>query len=130
MRRGITIGKLEQLTVTPGEPAHEKKEVSEEDLAMLGGCLFDFHDLAAKIDRMAQANKATQRVIAVDIAAVSLPAVSLDDGPAIETESGDDIEAELEPFDDSAQADQIRDDFMMMEVPDCGGSIPGEHCSF
>jgi len=62
---GTTIGSLEQLTVVPGEKKHEKKQVSEQDLAMLGGCLFNFHDLAAEIDRMAQANKATQRVVAV-----------------------------------------------------------------
>ena len=126
---GITIGSLEQLTVTPGEKPREKKQVSEQDLALLGGCLFDFHDLAAEIDRAAQANKATQRVVAMDVAAVDLPPVSLDEGPAIETGSGDDVEAEIDPFDDSGQAEQIREMFQM-PVPDCGGSIPGEHCNF
>ena len=126
---GTTIGSLEQLTVVPGEKQREKKQVSEQDLAMLGGCLFDFHDLAAEVDRMAQANKATQRVVAVDVAAVDLPPVSLEEGPTIETESGDDIEAEIDPFDDPAQEEQIREMFEM-EVPDCGGSIPGEHCNF
>jgi len=125
---GTTIGKLEQLTVTPGEKAGDKKEVSEEDLALLGGCLFDFHDLAAEIDRMAQANKATQRVVAIDVAAVDLPPVSLDDGPAIETDNGDDVEAKIEPYDDPGQEEQIRDMFRM-PVPDCGGGIPGDHCS-
>ncbi|MCH8891246.1 MAG: FecR domain-containing protein, partial [Myxococcales bacterium] len=85
---GTTIGSLEQLTVMPGEKPREKKQVSEADLASLGGCLFDFHDLAAEIDRMTQANKATQRVVAMDVAAVDLPPVALDAGPAIETESG------------------------------------------
>ena len=126
---GTTIDRLEQLTVTPGEKARNKKQVSEEDLALLGGCLFDFHDLAAEIDRMAQANKATQRVVAIDVAAVDLPPVSLDDGPAIETESGDDLEVQIDPFDDPAQEEQIRKMFQM-PVPDCGGGIPGEHCNF
>ena len=34
---GTTIGGLEQLTVVPGEKVREKKEVSEQDLASLGG---------------------------------------------------------------------------------------------
>jgi hypothetical protein len=127
---GTTIGGLEQLTITPGEQEGEKTEVSEQDLAVLGGCLFDFHELAAKVDRMAQASKATERVAAVDVATVNLPQVSLEDGPAIETESGNDIEAEIEPFDDPGQAEEIRESFMGMEIPSCGGGIPGDHCDF
>lgn len=131
---GTTIGSLEQVTVMPGEQAGEKTKVDEQDLAALGGCLFNYHDLAAKIDRMSQADKATQRVVAVDVAAVDLPPVSLDEGPAIETESGDDVEADLDPFDDPAQEEQIREMFEEMNepppVPDCGGGIPGEHCNF
>ncbi|MBW2716231.1 MAG: FecR domain-containing protein [Deltaproteobacteria bacterium] len=128
---GTTIGRLEQLTITPGEKAGDKKEVTEEDLALLGGCLFDFHDIAAEIDRMAQANKATQRVVAVDIASVNLPPVSLEEGPTVETESGDDIEAQIDPFDDPSQEEQIRESFEppQMEVPDCG-PIPCEQGSF
>ncbi len=127
---GTTIGGLEQLTVVPGEKQREKKQVSEQDLAALGGCLFNFHDLAAKIDRMAQANKATQRVVAVDVAAVNLPPVSLDEGPAIETESGDDIEVELDPFDDPSQGDDIIDQGDdIIDPPDVPcDSFPGEAC--
>jgi hypothetical protein len=121
---GTTIGALEQLTVVPGEKVREKKEVSEQDLALLGGCLFDFHDLAAEIDRMAQANKATQRVVAIDVAAVDLPPVSLDEGPTIETDSGDPDEPVTQPFDDPAQEAEIRK--MMMDSP-CD-SFPGEQC--
>ena len=73
---------------------------------------------------MTQANKATQRMVAVDIAAVNLPPVSLDEGPAIETESGDDIEAELKPFDDATQGKEILDS--IMDEP-CD-SFPGEQC--
>jgi len=128
---GTTIGRLEQLTIAPGEQAREKKKLDEQELAALGGCLFDFHDLAAKIDRMNQEKRVAERVAAVDIAAAELPAVSLDEGPTIETESGDDIEAELDPFDDPSQEEQVRDAMEMdMEVPDCGGGIPGEHCNF
>jgi len=127
---GTTIGGLEQLSIVPGEKQRETKPVSEQDLAMLGGCLLDYHDLAARIDRMTQAEKATQRVVAVDVASIDLPPVSLDEGPEIETESGDDIEAELDPFDDPAQEAQIREMFEEMPVPDCGGGIPGEHCNF
>ena len=126
---GTTIDRFEQLTVVPGEKPRKKKQVSERDLAALGGCLFDFHDLAAEIDRMAQESKATERVVAMDVAAVDLPPVALDAGPAIETESGDDIEAELEPFDDASQEELIRE-FFTMEPPDCRGGFPGEHCSF
>jgi len=128
---GTTIGRLEQLTVTPGEKAGEKKAVTEEDLALLGGCLFDFHDIAAEIDRATQANKATQRMVAVDIASVDLPPVSLEEGPTIETESGNDIEAKIDPFDDPAQEEQIRESFEppQMEVPDCG-PIPCEQGNF
>jgi len=128
---GTTIGRLEQLTIAPGEQAREKKKLDEQELAALGGCLFDFHDLAAKIDRMNQEQRVAERVAAVDVAAAELPAVSLDEGPTIETESGDDIEAELDPFDDPSQEEQVRDAMEMdMEVPDCGGGIPGEHCNF
>jgi len=126
---GTTIGSLEQLTVAAGGQARETTKVDERDLAALGGCLFNFHELAAKIDRMGQEKKAAERVAAVDVASVDLPPVSLDDGPAIETGSGDDIEAEIDPFDDPRQEDQIRDSITDMEVPDCGGSVPGEHCS-
>jgi len=125
---GTTIGGLEQLTVVPGEKRREKKQVSEQDLAALGGCLFDYHDLAAEVDRMAQANKATQRVVAADVAAVDLPPVSIEEGPTIETESGDDLEAEIDPFDDPVQEEQIRE-AMEPEVPDCG-PIPCDHGNF
>jgi len=121
---GTTIGSLEQLTVVPGEKQGEKKQVSEQDLAALGGCLFDFHDLAAEIDRAAQATKATQRVVAVDVAAVDLPPVSLDEGPSIETESGDDIEAEIDPLDDPDQEEIIRES---LEPPIVCGDVPCEH---
>jgi hypothetical protein len=126
---GTTIGNLEQLTVVPGEKTREKTEVDEQDLAALGGCLFNYHDLAAEIDRMNQEKKAAERVVAVDVAAVDLPPVSLDEGPTIETENGDTIEAELDPFDDPAQEEIIREIFEP-EVPNCGGSTPGEHCNF
>jgi hypothetical protein len=126
---GTTIGDLEQLTIVPGEKVREKTSVEEQDLAALGGCLFNYHDLAAQIDRMSQEKKATERVVAVDVAAVDLPPVSLDEGPTIETESGDTIEAEIDPFDDPTQKDRIQEIFEP-EVPNCGGGIPGEHCSF
>ncbi len=122
---GTTIGSLEQLTVMPGEKPREKKQVSEADLASLGGCLFDFHDLAAQIDRMAQANKATQRVLAIDIAAVNLPPVALEVGTVIETESGNDIEVDLQPTDTNPR-------LLEPEMPppiDCGG-IPCDHGDF
>ena len=49
----------------------------------------------------------------------------------LETESGGNLEAEIEPFDDPAQAEQIREMLeMRVPPPDCGGGIPGEHCSF
>jgi hypothetical protein len=70
---------------------------------------------------MAQADKATQRVAAVDVAAVDLPLVSLDEGPVIETDSGDDIEAEIDPFDDPAQEEIIRDRIDPDPPPPCGG---------
>jgi hypothetical protein len=124
---GTTIDGLEQLTVVPGEKRREKKQISERDLALLGGCLLDFHDLAAELDRMTQASKTTQRVVAVDVAAVDLPLVSLDEGPTIETETNDDVEVEIDPLDDKGQEEYIREIFTM-EVPDCVG-IPGEHCS-
>jgi hypothetical protein len=127
---GTTIGSLEQLTIMPGEQAREKTKADEQDLATLGGCLFNFHDLAVQIDRVSQENKTAKRVAAVDVAAVDLPPVSLDQGPAIETESGDDIEVELDPLDDPAQEEQVRKAIMDMGVAECGGSIPGEHCSF
>ena len=120
---GTTIDRLEQLTVTPGEKARDKKQVSEEDLALLGGCLFDFHDLAAEIDRMAQANKATQRVVAIDIAAVDLPPVSLNGRPVIDTDSGNDIEVELEPTDTNPRPPEPP------PVIDCGG-FPCDHGDF
>ena len=118
---GTTIGSLEQLTLVPGEQTREKTILDEQDLAALGGCLFNFHDLAAKIDRMGQEKKAADRVAAVDVAAVNLPPVSLDEGPAIETERGDDIEVELDPFDDPSQGDDI------INPPLCD-SFPGEQC--
>jgi len=120
---GTTIGGLEQLTVVPGEEPREKKQVSEQDLAMLGGCLFDFHDLAAQIDRMTQANKATQRVVALDVAAVDLPPVSGYDAPAVETESGGDtdIEVDLQPTDTNPRPPEPPEPPMI----DCGG-IPCE----
>jgi hypothetical protein len=133
---GTTIGSLEQLTVVPGEKQREKKAVSEQDLAMLGGCLFDFHDLAAEVDRMAQANRATQRVVAVDIAAVELPPVSLDEGNRFDPGSEDPPEPELDPFDDPSQEEEIFDPpepcGVSCEPPppiDCGG-FPCEQGSF
>ena len=126
---GTTIGSLEQLTVVPGEKKRAKVQLSERDLAALGGCLFDFHDLAAEIDRMAQENKATERVVAMDVAAVDLPPVALDGEPAIETESGDDIEVKLEPFDDASQEELIQE-LLTPKIPDCRGGFPGDHCSF
>jgi len=127
---GTTIGRLEQLTIAPGEQAREKKTVDEQELAELGGCLFNFHDLAAQIDRRSREQKTAERVAAVDVAAVDLPPVSLDEGPAIETESGDDVEVELDPFDDPKQEQEIENSIMEMEPPDCGGGIPGDHCNF
>ncbi len=127
---GTTIGALEQLTVAPTGAPREKQQVSEQDLALLGGCLFDFHDIAAQIDRTAQANRATERVVAVDVAAVELPPVSIDAGPAIETtKGGEGVDVVLDPFDDPSQEEQLRETFEL-EVPDCGGGIPGEHCNF
>jgi hypothetical protein len=133
---GTTIGSLEQLTVVPGEQEREKKKVDEQDLAALGGCLVNFHDLAAQIDRASQEKKAAARVAAVDVAAVDLPPVSLEEGLATEAEIDEDIEVELDPLDDPAQEEEIRemimdmDMDMDMDVPDCGGSIPGDHCNF
>jgi hypothetical protein len=134
---GTTIGSLEQLTVVPGEQARKKTTVDEQDLAALGGCLVNFHDLAAQIDRASQEKKSAARVAAVDVAAVDLPPVSLDVAPAIETETEtgtDDIEVELDPLDDPAQEEEIREaimeEMMDYEPPDCGGSVPGDHCNF
>jgi len=126
---GTTIGALEQLKLVPDGKQHETKPVTEQELAMLGGCLLDFHDLAAKIDRLSEAEKATQRVVAVDVATVDLPPVSLDEGPQVETENDNDIEAQIQPFDDPSQEEQIREMLEEMPVPDCGG-IPGDHCNF
>jgi hypothetical protein len=134
---GTTIGSLEQLTVVPGEQAREKMKVDEQDLAALGGCLVNFHDLAAQIDRTSQEKKSAARVAAVDVAAVDLPPVSLDVAPEIETDTDtgtDDIEVELDPLDDPAQEEEIREaimeEMMDYEQPDCGGSTPGDHCNF
>ncbi len=128
---GTTIGGLEQLTVVPGEKQRDKKSVDEQELAQLGGCLFDFHELAARIDRAAQESKSTDRIVAIDVAVADLPPVSLEEGPSIETESGDDLDAEINPFDDSSQEELIRESLAPdTDIPDCGGGIPGEHCDF
>lgn len=127
---GTTIGRLEQLTVVPGEQAREKKQVDEQDLAALGGCLVNFHDLAAQIDRASQEKKVAARVAAVDVAAVDLPPVSLEEGPATEVETSEEVEVELDPLDDPAQEEKILESIMELEPPDCGGGIPGDHCNF
>jgi len=129
---GTTIGALEQLTVAPSGAPREKRQVSEQELTQLGGCLLDFHEIAVQVDRMAQANRATQRVVAIDVAAVELPPVSIEEAaPVAETESEEtvEVEVELDPFDDPAQEEIIREMFEP-EVPDCGGGIPGDHCNF
>ncbi|MGE4609552.1 MAG: FecR domain-containing protein [Myxococcota bacterium] len=127
---GTTIGSLEQLTVVPGENQREAKQIKEQDLAALSGCLADFHDLAVTIDRASQEKQTVERVAAVDVAAVDLPPVSLDNGPAIETESGNDIDPQLDPFDDPSQAEAILEETMEMQVPLCGDNSPGERCGF
>ena len=50
------------------------------------------------------------------------------EGPTIETESGDDIEAELDPFDDPTNEDQVREMLEDMGGEDNCGSFPGEQC--
>jgi hypothetical protein len=132
---GTTIGSLEQLTVVPGEKPREKKEISEQDLAVLGGCLFDYHELAAEVDRMAQANKVTQRVLAVDVASVDLPPISFG-APAFETLPDDPPDqpplTPLDPFDPDDLPDDFDafDAFGFGEVPGCPSGIPCDHGGF
>jgi hypothetical protein len=126
--KGTTIGGLEQLRIAPGATQFETASVSEQELARLGGCLIDFHELAARIDRATQESRAIDRAIAVDVAAADLPPVSVEDGPAIDDgDSGGDLDAELEPFDDQSQEELIRESLTPDDSSGCG-AIPGEHC--
>jgi hypothetical protein len=135
--KGTTIGDLEQLTIVPGERAQSVKQLNQQQIDELSGCLLDFHDLALNADRLPQENRATERVLAVDIAAVLLPPVAQEAAEAaaapVETGADPETEVELNPTDDRDQEKEITDDLMMMDVPPseppCGG-IPGEHCGF
>jgi hypothetical protein len=129
---GTTIGSLEQLTVMPGEQQRKTKRIKEQDLAVLGGCLFNFHDLAAEIDRMGQEKEATVRVALADAAELDQPPVSADNSPATKKKKGGDTETNngpditdpadiIYPFDVPSQEEEILESIM----PDY--EIPSEH---
>ena len=141
---GTTIGDLEQLTVVPGERQQPVKQLSQQQIDELSGCLLDFHDVALKVDRSSQETRAARRLVAVDVAAAE--ALSFEySGPTIILEGGIDtvteVEVELSPTDDSDQEKQILENQIVEDmlpptppetpddIPDCGG-IPGEQCGF
>lgn len=124
---GTTIDALEQLTLMPGE-THQKAQLTRQEVEALGGCLLDFHDLAADTDRIPQEGKVADRVFAVDISQVDLPPVA-SAAPTRDTDYTDpgDIDDPIDnPFPGNA------DDFSpdpRDELINCGG-VPCDHGNF
>jgi hypothetical protein len=129
--KGTTIGSLEQLTVVPGERRHKKVKVSEQQLAELGGCLLDFHDLAAATDRLTLEAKAADDLSLADVAGLDLlPPVSLgNESTSNEMQPDEDVDVELDPFDDPSQEEEVRK-MLEMEIPVPCDSFPGEQCNY
>jgi len=129
--KGTTIGRLEQLTVVRGQKAHKKIKISEQQLVELGGCLLDFHDLAAATDRLPLETKAADDLSLAEVAGIDLlPPVSLgNESTSSDLESYDDVDVELDPFDDPSQEEQVRE-MLEMEIPVPCDSFPGEQCNF
>jgi len=128
--KGTTIGSLEQLTVVRGQKARKKVKLTEQQLAELGGCLVDFHDLAAATDRVPFETKAADDLSLADVAGLDrLPPVSLgNESTSSELNSDDEVEVELDPFDDPSQEEQVRE-MLEMEIPVPCDSFPGEQCN-
>lgn len=124
---GTTIGPLEQFRASPGGPSRTEK-LTQEQVDEIGGCLLNFHEVAVAVDRMAQEEKAAERVAAIDAAAIENLQLGGGGGePPGDSGDGDGVEVELDPTETGNSVDDLLGPPMMI---DCSGGIPGEHCAF
>jgi hypothetical protein len=121
---------MKQVTILRGEGPSQPKEISRTELANLGGCLVDFHQVALADDRRATRRNTQDRMAMGDGEQMTL-VVSEEPPPAMvidEPGSNEDLvdpEDILDPSDAEEPPPSVSDDFPLPEP--CDG-IPGDAC--
>jgi hypothetical protein len=141
---------MEQVTILPGEAPSQPKQISRTELANLGGCLVNFHEVALADDRSATRRNTQNRMAMGDGEQMTL-VVSEEPPPAmvIDEPGGNDDLVDPEEVLENAEAPEEAgdhnggsnggsngdpnggsDDFPPDELPfpDPCGDIPGDAC--
>lgn len=96
------ISNMEQVTIRPGEAPSQAEKKTRKELANLGGCQVDFHEVALSADRTT-ASEHTQDRLAADDGEQAAQSVASEPpiGPVVGEPGGDEGlgDPELDPFD-------------------------------
>jgi hypothetical protein len=134
VKGSIILNAGERVTIRRGEAPRPKQRFDPQTFARAGSCTFDddFHNVAARSDRVSQAHNVMEQIAMEDIPVDDLPMVAAE---ALERSTPapnpNDERPVFPPICEPGTCQSLPPipDFGPRSIPVCPG-IPGEHCAF